>query len=58
MKIPKTAVISIVICLLGGITAYYFLDRNLIAVIIADCIMVGGFLGFIYEMLAPHMKGR
>ncbi len=58
MKIPKTAVISIVICLLGGITAYYFLNRNLIAVIIADCIMVGGFIGFIYGIMGTHMRGR
>lgn len=54
----RTVMISIIICLLGGITAYYFLDINLIVVIIADCIMIGGFIGFIYGMLASHMKER
>ncbi len=33
----RTVIISIIICVLGGITAYYFLDTNLIVVITAEC---------------------
>ncbi len=54
----RTVIISIIICVLGGITAYYFLDTNLIVVITAECAIVFGFVAFIYGMLGTHMKGR
>lgn len=53
----KTVVISIVVAVIGGGMSFYFLDTSLLGTITGNCVMVGGFVGFIYGMMTPHIKG-